>query len=650
MADIDTEKKDSSSLFDISLKNAINKDTIRENYEKNSLKLVLSLIECSTAIQKNKIRISKLMVEKLDDFINQLNQFNTCSSDELKVKQDIREIQANIANYVIKGDKKEVNKLKSNLSKLNSDNKILIVNSKKQTDLNVEENDKLNMIISANQTKLHEIVKSTQNNEVARFFDNLKPANLDKLDLLYKMLSQSLGVGDNKEISKRRGILISELKLCQSDIEKYYKFVKVIDEMDCLLNKPTDLAVKQKNIKSVLLRKGNEDFENYFGDSVDNYIEFKKRFRNLYDYLDVKRLKLYKDALENELPKQREVLKERYSEEVLSAKIGPIQTFKISWPIVTELLKNTITERKIAKTGRKKFDRIKQELKDIGRILGLPFVSLYKLIIKIIQEGIMSIILSIIFFFTKFGKRKRKKDKKKKKKEEKKANKQRKEDEKKAKQELGKNNGLTNEKRKRLIDDYSVGEGLKINFDEVLSDVNVQAEKNRILEEEKRKEGEQNFSEAFHAAVSNAKESNKQSTYLELTTGRVILEDEIGINRTLIEGDITYSYKKTDEYLRCSIIDTETKKVNVFEQNNDGIISRVKFSIQENGELKQAGKVEDVSKIYQFSDVAIDEDNCIPCLMDSNGNYVAGPLEEELIDQLSKNNDNVEEPQNKKAC
>ncbi len=633
MAEDEKQNVNNNGLFDRSFNNVIGDKDLKANYEKQSLKIILSLIECSTSLKNNKTRISRLMVERLDSFIEQLNRLNTCSTSELKVKQDIRAIQINIANYVIKSDKSEIRKLKQNLKKLNDDNKQLLQRSQKSNDLQVEENNKLNAIINSNQEKLHGIVKSTMNNEVAKFFDDLKPVNLEKLDFHYRMLYESIERGNNKEISERRKNLINCLKLNKDGLKKNYEYVRVIDEINALLNRPSSIEEKQVNIKSLLARKGNKDFENYFGDSVDNYIDFKKRFRNLYDYLDVKRLKLYNGALENELQKQRETLKYRYSEEVLTAKIGPIKTFKIGWPIIIELIKNTIGERKEAHTFRKKWDKVKQEFKDIGRILGLPFVSVYKLFVKIFQEGIWSIILSIVFFFSRFSKGKKKKDKKEQKKEKKEAKKRKKEDEKKIKEELNKSNEVILNRKRELVKDYNVSEGLRADFKEALSDVNYSADKAKERMEENKKENKDMFREAFDSL--SLKESNKN---FDLPSGKVVIDDSEGIDRTFTVDDISYSYK-SDDTIRFSIIDKNNNSASVIEQGKDGKVTKVNFTILEDGELKQIGELEDVTDKYIFDNESIKEDLIIPCLTDKEGNYIAGSIEEEYTQMLSKNLD-----------
>ena len=257
MADDEKKTIDNNGLFNNSFDNILGGDNKKANYEKQSLKLILSLIECSTSLKNNEIRISRLMVERLDLFIEQLNRLNTCSTNELKVKQDIREIQTNIANFVIKSDKGEIRKLKQNLKKLNTDNKQLILTAQKKTDLHVEDHNKLNRIITSNQEKLHGIVKSTMNNEVAKFFDDLKPVNLEKLDFQYRMLLEVLDSDNNKEISIRREKLIHYLKLNNGGLKKNYKYVKAIDDINALLNKPSPIDEKQSKIKQLLAKKKN---------------------------------------------------------------------------------------------------------------------------------------------------------------------------------------------------------------------------------------------------------------------------------------------------------------------------------------------------------------------------------------------------------
>ena len=172
---------------------------------------------------------------------------------------------------------------------------------------------------------------------------------------------------------------------------------------------------------------------------------------------------------------------------------------------------------------------------------------------------------------------------------------------------------------------------MRADFNEVLSDVNNNADKEQIRMVEKKKENAETFSQAFDSIAANA--GNKS---MDLPSGKVVLEDSVGIDRTLTKDGVSYSYKSDEDIVRCSIIDKNNNQVIAIEQGTDGKISKVKFTILEDGELKQASELEDVTDKYMFDNVSVGEDIELPCLVDLEGNYIAGSIEKEYIDMLSR--------------
>ena len=208
-----------------------------------------------------------------------------------------------------------------------------------------------------------------------------KGNNIDfsKLDDLYKKLYEAIEKNDIKKITSCRGRLIRALKRNKSEIEKVYEDVKILEEINTLIDEGKSIS----EISELLNREENKKYKYYFGECIADKSSFKTKFKKLYEENKVRKIVLYYNALNEELKEHGEVLKERYSSEFLEKK-AKLKNLTTMLPNAVGLsikkLNNTINELKNARTNRKKLSKLIDVAKDTGRVIGTPALYLGKFV------------------------------------------------------------------------------------------------------------------------------------------------------------------------------------------------------------------------------------------------------------------------------
>ena len=223
--------------------------------------------------------------------------------------------------------------------------------------------------------KKQNILFENNDYEIKQFF-----LDLSKIDLLYKKLYDAINNNDIKKITLYRGRIIRELKNNKDVIEKYYNDISPLIAINEIMN-DDNIDNKLSSIKKIIEESREKKYFIYLEKNISNIESFKNAKKKVYALYKVEKIMLYKNALNEELKFQRNDLKRRYSKELLDKKIT---IFNLPIVLVNSVglsilkLNNTIIEIKEAKTNRRKNEKIKEALKDLGIVITTPVINLGK--------------------------------------------------------------------------------------------------------------------------------------------------------------------------------------------------------------------------------------------------------------------------------
>ena len=206
--------------------------------------------------------------------------------------------------------------------------------------------------------------------------------HFEKIDKMYEKLYNAINTKNLKKITFIRGRLIRLLKRERKTINKMYKKIEPLEQINYLLSKDASM----NEIRSILIKKDNVNYFLQLKDSLSNKESFKKTFDRLYRNNDVERIMMYYNALREELECQKKDYKKRYSEEFLHKK-GNIRTTLASFPKAVALsvksIANSVNEIKVAKTNRKRVLGSMETLKGMGKLTVTPIIFTGKFVTSI---------------------------------------------------------------------------------------------------------------------------------------------------------------------------------------------------------------------------------------------------------------------------
>ena len=331
------------------------------NYSANdnkTLELIFNLYEIIDLIKENKINNLDGLKKFLFDFQSLLEYMTNMDKDYF--------VKNELDDFFIEKEKIIDECIKNG----NSNDKIIkeLTNILYQTEIIYKK-------------KLENTLKNNnglKNNDVYKVIDEF---NIPEIDKLYEKLYESIEKNDVKKIILYRGRLIKKLKLKRNLIDSKYEEVKVLEEINNLLNLNNPEVMSQ--IKEILSREENIKFNYYLDGYVYDFYKFKGKFEELYIENQVKKKVLYKNALNVELNEHSRVLSERYEREFLDKK-GNLASLMTVLPngvgLSIKKVVNTINELKEAKANRKKITKLFQVFKDSGKMVFTPIIYLGKFV------------------------------------------------------------------------------------------------------------------------------------------------------------------------------------------------------------------------------------------------------------------------------
>ncbi len=356
------------------------------NYERRSIQTIINLYDSINGLKTNKLRMSKYIVNDLDELLRLLSFSNGKKSSVKEIIEEIKKLQNNLSKYIETSEEGLLERIKTNIDVINELNKRLILDGKNklveeaQNDQLVLENNELSYL-NERQNKLHQKIDYEIRKDLKKLKSGIKPLNFRKIDNAYRALYEALELENKDEIINKRGRVIRLLEANKQTINDQYELLKGLEEIKSIIDSEEQEEIKKQKIYEVLKRKENEAFSLYFADIVDNYEELKREFFNLYDFLEVKKTKLYNSALKEELKKQGELLASVYNSELIEnrqdAKVLT-RTLPKTIGLSIQKLSNTISEIKNSKSKRSKNAKKQEAIKDLGRIVITPGANLAK--------------------------------------------------------------------------------------------------------------------------------------------------------------------------------------------------------------------------------------------------------------------------------
>ncbi len=376
---LETQKENE---FDIILKQALSN---LKKYEQLSIEAILNMTKSVNELENNKLRMIKYMAEDIDTLLNLLRSTKGNNEETIPMINEIKRLQANLSSYLETSNKDLIEEIKTNIYNINEYNKKLIVstrtekhNTETKEEQERKELEKQQQVheLAIEQKRLHDIIKTEVEKELEKSNINLRPFDYEKLDKAYKSLYYAIDQEKKKDIITRRGRLINLLKANQESINKKYEELRTLVEIKEIINGEDLQEIKLQRIKELLKADKRTVFENYFYNTLNSYEDFKKSFEDLYEFLEVHKTVLYKDALKEELKLHGEALKEDYNKELIDRRRSTgifIDTLPHTMRISIDKYKNTINQLKLARTGREKSIKREEAAKDLGRIIATPF-------------------------------------------------------------------------------------------------------------------------------------------------------------------------------------------------------------------------------------------------------------------------------------
>ena len=294
------------------------------NYEKKSLETIINLVKSVEQLKDNKLRMTKYLVEDINELLNLVKISNGKPEDIRKMMDEIKALQSNISRYMETSDEDILKSIKRNIDDINKINQQLIENKQgyvSEEDKQKQEEEKHNELkyLNERQNKLRYKVDTEIKKELRKLKKDSKPFDFKKLDKAYRNLYIALEKDDKEEIINKRGRLIRLLEANKKEINAQYKELQPLEEIKKVFESEEAQEIKQQRISEILRRKENTDYAYYFN-NINNYDEFRKEFYNLYEFLEVNKTRLYKEALKNELKLHGTELKEAYGNELIDKK------------------------------------------------------------------------------------------------------------------------------------------------------------------------------------------------------------------------------------------------------------------------------------------------------------------------------------------
>lgn len=345
------------------------------NYERSTMQVILNLTKSAQDLKNNKLRMTKYMIDDIDKLIKLISLSNKNSESLSIIINEIKALQSNLSRYMETTDPEILESINRNLKEINT--KVMEKTPTYLSDEEKKEQEKLKKnelnYLYDRQNKLHYKVDTLIQNELNKL--HKKPLDFKKLDKAYRNLYIALEIDDKEEIINKRGRLIRLLEANQNKIKKQYKDLIALEYIKEVFESNESRDIKLQRINEILRKKENIDYFYYFSNLTNDYDELRKTFFNLYDYLEVNKTKLYSTALKEELKRHGEVLKEAYQNELIDKK-HQVTVLSSALPKTLgysiKKLSNTMKEFGNSRTGRKRVEKGKEALVDVGRVIITP--------------------------------------------------------------------------------------------------------------------------------------------------------------------------------------------------------------------------------------------------------------------------------------